>query len=108
MYRIKHAHSYDFLRFYGYIFSCRGGGYKANFPRSVIFRIFQHCQNTRKLLNCSAAVTPVKYECDSKNLTGTFARSKILLVEKLTNGALVTPTLGRRVFLKTDSRALTS
>ena len=40
----------------------------------------------------SAAVTPVKYECDANNLTGTFARSKILLPEKLTNGALVTPT----------------
>ena len=39
-----------------------------------------------------AAGTPVKYECDSRNLTCTFARSKILLTEKLTNGALVTPT----------------
>ena len=39
-----------------------------------------------------AAVTPVKYECHSKNLTGTFARSNILLTEKLTKGALVTPT----------------
>ena len=37
-------------------------------------------------------MTPVKYECDSRNLTGTFARSKILLTEKLANGALVTPT----------------
>ena len=42
----------------------------------------------------SATVTPVKYECDANNLTGTFARSKILLMEKLTNGALVTPTPG--------------
>ena len=40
----------------------------------------------------SAAVTPVKYECDTNNLTGTSARSKVLLTEKLTNGALVTPT----------------
>ena len=39
-------------------------------------------------------MTPVKYECDTNNLTGTSARSKILLTEKLTNGALVTPTLG--------------
>ena len=39
-----------------------------------------------------AAATPVKYECDSGNLTGNFARSKILLTEKLANGALVTPT----------------
>ena len=42
----------------------------------------------------AAAVTLVKYECDSRNLTCTFARSKILLTEKLTNGALVTPTPG--------------
>ena len=40
----------------------------------------------------SAAVTPVKYECDTNNITGTFAISKILLTEKLTSGALVTPT----------------
>ena len=33
----------------------------------------------------------------SKNVTGTFARSKILLTEKLTKGALVTPTPGRMV-----------
>ena len=37
-------------------------------------------------------MTPTKYECDGKNLTGTLAESKILLAEKLTNGALVTPT----------------
>ena len=37
-------------------------------------------------------MTPVKYECDANDITGTFARSKILLTEKLTNGALVTPT----------------
>ena len=38
-----------------------------------------------------AAATPVKYECDANKLTGTLAKSKILLTEKLTNGALVTP-----------------
>ena len=38
----------------------------------------------------SAAVTVGKYECDSKNLAITFARSKILLKEKLTIGDLVT------------------
>ena len=69
---------------------------------SVIFSIFQRCQETRELLNImlifdrchrsSAARAPVKYTRDSKNLRGTFARSKILLAEKLTNGALVTPT----------------
>ena len=56
--------------------------------------LFQHCQNARKILNItsifqvkrgrfsSAAMTLVKYECDSTNLTGTFA--VILLSEKLT------------------------
>ena len=39
-------------------------------------------------------MTPVKYECDSNNRTGTFARSKILFTEKLINGSLVTPTPG--------------
>ena len=37
----------------------------------------------------SSAVTPVKCECDTKNLTGTLILSKNLLTEKLT---LVTPT----------------
>ena len=32
----------------------------------------------------SAAVTPVKYECDANNLTGSLTESKILLTEKLT------------------------
>ena len=48
--------------------------------------IFDRCRRS------SAAVTPVKYECDANNLTGTSERSKILLTEKLTNGALLTPT----------------
>ena len=84
----------------------RGGGYWANFLRSVIFRIFQYYQNTRHLLKItfvfdrcrrsSAAVAPVKYKCDSNNLRSNFARSKILLTEKLTNGGLVTPTPGQK------------
>ena len=78
------------------------GGYKANFLCSVIFQIIQHCQSTCYMLNItfifdrchrnSATVTPVKYKCDSKNLRGIFSRSKSLLMEKLANGALVTPT----------------
>ena len=44
-----------------------------------------------------AAATPVKYEFDLKNLKENFARSKILLMEKLTNGALVTPHPRRAV-----------
>ena len=47
--------------------------------------IFDRCRRS------SAAVAPVKYKCASNNLRGTFARSKILLTEKLTNSALVTP-----------------
>ena len=40
-------------------------------------------------------MTPVKYKCAAKNLTSTFAGLKIVLTEKLTNGALVTPTPDR-------------
>ena len=42
----------------------------------------------------AAAGTHVKYKCDSRNLTCTFARSKMSFTEKLTNGALVTPNPG--------------
>ena len=72
--------------------------------RPIIFRFSQYRQNTFLLLNItfifdrcrrsSAAVTLVKYECDAKNLTGTLAGSKSVLMEKITNGALVTPTPG--------------
>ena len=50
--------------------------------------IFDRCRRS------SAAVAPVKYECDGNNLPGAFTRPKILLTERLTNGALVTPTPG--------------
>ena len=36
-----------------------------------------------------AEVTPGKYECDLKNLTITFSRQKISLIEKITNGTLI-------------------
>ena len=72
----------------------RGGSYLANFLRSVIFLISHLYQKTRFLLNFKfilykrrhniAAVTPVKHGCDSKSLIWTFARSKIVLTEKLT------------------------
>ena len=48
--------------------------------------IFDRCRRS------SAVVAPAKYKCDSNNLKGAFARSKILLTEKLTNRASVTPT----------------
>ena len=65
--------------------------------------LFQHCQNTREILNItlicdrcrrsSAAATPVKYVCGSKDLIDNVATSSILLTET-TNGALEIPTLG--------------
>ena len=76
-----------------------GRGYSPNFLHSVIFQTFQYWQSTRYLLSImfifdrcrrsSPAVTPVKYKCNSNNPRGTFARSKILLTEKLTNEALL-------------------
>ena len=56
------------------------------YPYDITF-IFQRCHRSL------AMVTFVKYECDLKNLTSTFVRSKIYLTEKLMNGTLVTPTL---------------
>ena len=41
-----------------------------------------------------AVATPVKYERDSNNLTGTFTKSNISLAERLMNKVLVTPTPG--------------
>ena len=97
-----------------YVLYIRGGSYQTNFLHSVIFLIFQqNCGYTRQLLNIMfifdryrchyswAADTPVKYECDSKNLTSTFARSEILLIEKLTNGAVIYTPNPRLVSAKT-------
>ena len=77
-----------------------GGGH---FPPFRYFPNFQHNQNTCYLLNTTfifdrchrskAAATPVKYECDSRNLTGNFAQSNISITEKFTNGASVTPSV---------------
>ena len=79
-----------------------GWGFLKQFPTFHCFPNFQHHRNTRLILNItvifdrcrrsSAAVTPVKYKCYSENLKGTFARSKTLFTEKLTNGALVSPS----------------
>ena len=92
------------------------GDYKANFLLSVIFRFFQYYHNTRYLLNItfifdrcrgsSAVAAPVKYKCDSNNLRDSFGRSKILLTEKLTNGALVTPSPTLRDGVVTSTRFL--
>ena len=82
-----------------FISTNQGWGLLSQFPP---FWNCHHCQNTLYMLNIAyifdrcrrswAAGTPVKYECDSRNLTCTFARSTILLTQKLTNGVLVTPT----------------
>ena len=79
----------------------RGGGHYTNFTIPWFFSTFQNYRNIHYLMNitfifdrchCSwAAVTPVKYECDSKDLTGIFAKAGKSLTNK--NGALVTPTL---------------
>ena len=68
------------------------------------FSLFRRCQNTRELLKYHACIWRVspqlscdntdKYEHDSKDLAGTFTRSKILLTEKYSNGDLVTHTPG--------------
>ena len=87
------------------LLSVQGWGLLVQFPNSIISPIFRHFQNRHYLFNMtfifgrccnSAAVTPAKYEYHSRNLTGIFASSKILLTKKLTNGALVTPTPGRQ------------
>ena len=73
---------------------------------------FQNHQSTRHLLNVTfifdrchhstAVVAPVKYESDSENLTGTFARHKIYLMEKFMNRALVTPTPGLCIWTQNE------
>ena len=51
-------------------------------------------------------MTPVKHECDATNLSLTLARSKILLMEKLMNGALVTPKPYIALVEQTEFRAI--
>ena len=47
-------------------------------------------------VTAAPAETPGKYEHDWKYLTYTFAKSQFPVTEKLTNGALVTPTPGQQ------------
>ena len=82
----------------------QGWGLLSQFPPFRYFPHFSGSWKHRLFLNItfifdrwrrsSAAATPVKYEWDSTNVTDTFARLQISLTEKLTNGALVTPTPG--------------
>ena len=70
-----------------------GGGYKANFLRSVIFRNFQFYHNTCYLFNItfifdrcrrsSAAVAPVKYKCDSNNLRSNFLEDRKFCLQRI-------------------------
>ena len=47
--------------------------------------IFDRCRRS------SAAATPIKYECDAKNVTGTFARSKIFAYGKINERSFSNP-----------------
>ena len=79
-----------------------GGGYWANFLRSVIFPIFPNDQNSGNLYDIKfifgrchrswAAETSGKCEHDWNYLNYTFAKSTFSVTEKLANGALATPT----------------
>ena len=73
----------------------KGGGYWGNLLHSVNFSEF-FSELWEHKSHCS--LTPVKYEWDSKSLTGTSAKSKMLFMEKLTNGALVAPTPKLKAF----------
>ena len=62
----------------------------------IIVKTYFKCWISRLYLTSVAAAQLRRHllniECDSRNLTCTFTWSKILLTEKLTHGALVTPT----------------
>ena len=55
-----------------------------SYHKGPSFDIFFDVSLNKRL---NSAVTAVKYECDTINLTGTFARPNILLTDKLTKGA---------------------
>ena len=65
-----------------YLLPIRDGGYQANFLRPVIFIIVHQIKfylsnitfTFDRSRRSSAALTAVKYECDSGNLTGTFCK----------------------------------
>ena len=68
---------------------------------ALFFQVFLNHKNTIYLLNITyifdrchrslAGATVVQVECDLRDLTNIFARSKISLTDKITNPALVTP-----------------
>ena len=68
------------------------------FVPSSVYRWWDHCAMppvSPAIIHLAGValvvVTPLKYEFDSKNLACVFARSNIVLKEKLTNETLVTP-----------------
>ena len=86
-------------------FSNQGVGVtKPIFSVPLFSRFFQNYQNTCYIYDITfifdrcrrsrAAETPGKYECDLRYLAYTFTKSNFPVTEKLTNGALVTPTPG--------------
>ena len=87
-----------------YVTIIQGGRYEANSLLYAVWQNFQRYQTTGYLFNITlifvrcrrslAVVTSVKYGCNLKDLLCTFVGSTISLTEKLTNGALVTPTPG--------------
>ena len=87
----------------------RGGGYKANFLRSVIFTIFQNNENTGYLYDITfifdrchrswahrswAAETPDKYERDWKDITYTLLNQSFPATEKINEWNVSNPHPG--------------
>ena len=65
------------------------------FPSFFFFRTIKKLATYWMLHSYLTGVKYVKYECDIKKLRTTFATSKISLMEKITNGALVAPIPGQ-------------
>ena len=62
-------------------------------PKSMLAIVYNvYIWQVSPQLSCHATCQIWMWWCDAKNPTGIFAGSKILLMEKLTNRALVTPT----------------
>ena len=82
----------------------------SQFPPSLYFLNFSASSKYTLAIECHIYIdrwhysSDVKYKCDSNNLTGTFVRTKILLIEKLINRALVTPTPGLHGPMSYNSR----
>ena len=69
-------------------FNWSGVGVTEPISSNMLFSEFFH------IVKKTLAIEYHIYKCDSNNLKGTLEKSKILLMEKLTNWALVPPPLG--------------